>query len=148
MRTSPASARSAPVIMRTAVVLPAPLGPSRTVTVPEDAENVSPSSAGAPPNVRRTARSSTTGGSAIFRAIGIRGPCLTGTVGPCRSSPTGIPVDLADGATVAALLDRIGLTGRVVVVERNGEPVDRGAVGSTVLRDGDRCEVVRAVAGG
>jgi sulfur carrier protein len=60
----------------------------------------------------------------------------------------GRPVDLPDGATVAVLIERLGLTGRVVVVERNGEPVDRRSVGGTVLADGDRCEVVRAVAGG
>jgi sulfur carrier protein len=60
----------------------------------------------------------------------------------------GRPIDLPDGATVAALIDRLGLAGRVVVVERNGEPVDRRSVGVTVLTDGDRCEVVRAVAGG
>ena len=60
----------------------------------------------------------------------------------------GRPVSLPDGATVAALLDALGLTGRVVVVERNGEPVDRRTVGSTSLAPGDRCEIVRAVAGG
>ena len=60
----------------------------------------------------------------------------------------GRPVELPEGATVAALIDHLGLTGRVVVVERNGEPVDRQSVGDTVLADGDRCEVVRAVAGG
>jgi len=60
----------------------------------------------------------------------------------------GHPVDLPGGATVATLIDAMGLTGRVVVVERNGEPVDRRAVGVTQLAAGDRCEVVRAVAGG
>jgi sulfur carrier protein len=60
----------------------------------------------------------------------------------------GRPVDLAEGTTVAGLLETLGLTGRVVVVERNGEPVDRSAAGTTTLADGDRCEVVRAVAGG
>ncbi|HZQ85424.1 MAG TPA: sulfur carrier protein ThiS [Acidimicrobiales bacterium] len=60
----------------------------------------------------------------------------------------GRPVDLPDGATVATLIDRMGLGGRVIVVERNGEPVDRRAVSQTRLADGDRCEVVRAVAGG
>jgi sulfur carrier protein len=60
----------------------------------------------------------------------------------------GHAVDLPDGATVANLLDRMGLAGRVVVVERNGEPVDRRAVGDTMLADGDRCEIVRALAGG
>jgi len=60
----------------------------------------------------------------------------------------GRPVELPDGATVATLIDRMGLTGRVVVVERNGEPVERRALAATALVDGDRCEVVRAVAGG
>ena len=60
----------------------------------------------------------------------------------------GHTVDLPDGATVATLIETMGLTGRVVVVERNGEPVDRRTVGATALAEGDRCEVVRAVAGG
>ena len=63
-------------------------------------------------------------------------------------SANGNPVELPDGATVAGLLDRLGLGGRVVVVERNGEPVDRREVDVTLLADGDRCEIVRAVAGG
>jgi sulfur carrier protein len=60
----------------------------------------------------------------------------------------GSPVDLPAGSTVAVLIEALGLTGRVVVVERNGEPVDRRAVGATTLSAGDRCEIVRAVAGG
>ena len=60
----------------------------------------------------------------------------------------GRPVELPPGATVATLIEAMGLTGRVVVVERNGEPVDRRAVTVTRLTAGDRCEVVRAVAGG
>jgi len=60
----------------------------------------------------------------------------------------GRPVSLPDDATVATLLEVLELTGRVVVVERNGVPVDRGAVASTSLAAGDRCEIVRAVAGG
>ena len=35
-----------------------------------------------------------------------------------------------------------------VVVERNGEAVGRAEMGTTVLADGDRLELVRAVAGG
>lgn len=60
----------------------------------------------------------------------------------------GDPVDLADGATVADLLAALGLGGRWVLVERNGEPVRRSELGSTALADGDRLELVRAVAGG
>lgn len=60
----------------------------------------------------------------------------------------GAPLELVDGATVADLLEAMGLTDRVVVVELNGEPVDRRATSSTALADGDTCEIVRAVAGG
>ena len=60
----------------------------------------------------------------------------------------GKAIVLTDGATVAALLEAMDLTRRVVAVERNGEPVERRDVSSTVLEEGDRCEVVRAVAGG
>jgi len=60
----------------------------------------------------------------------------------------GRDVDLPDGTSVAGLLEVLGIGGRVVVVERNGEPVDRSATASTPLSEGDRCEVVRAVAGG
>lgn len=51
-------------------------------------------------------------------------------------------------ATVADLLEQLGLGQRVLVVERNGEPVPRHARAATFLVDGDRLELVRAVAGG
>jgi len=60
----------------------------------------------------------------------------------------GAPVELADGATVDVLLGILGLGGKWVVVERNREPVARAALETTVLADGDRIELVRAVAGG
>lgn len=60
----------------------------------------------------------------------------------------GRPITLPERATVADLIAAMGLTGRTVVVEHNGEPVDRSAVGRVTLRSGDRLEVVRAVAGG
>ena len=60
----------------------------------------------------------------------------------------GRSVELAPGATVADLLATLGLTRSWVVVERNGEPVSRAEVGTTRLDEGDRLEVVRAVAGG
>ena len=58
------------------------------------------------------------------------------------------PVDVPEGATVADLLTALGLDRKWVVVERNGEPVARADVASTVLAAGDRVELVRAVAGG
>ena len=60
----------------------------------------------------------------------------------------GDPVELAEGATVDDLLVALGLGGKWVVVERNGAPVARAELAATSLADGDRLELVRAVAGG
>ena len=60
----------------------------------------------------------------------------------------GEPVELAEGATVDDLLAALGLGGKWVVVERNREPVARADLATTVLAEGDRIELVRAVAGG
>lgn len=60
----------------------------------------------------------------------------------------GEPVELAEGATVADLLDHLGLGARWVLVERNGQPVERADIPTTTLAPGDRVELVRAVAGG
>jgi sulfur carrier protein len=60
----------------------------------------------------------------------------------------GSAVELAEGATLADLLAALGLGARWVVAERNGEAVNRGAMATTVLHEGDRVELVRAVAGG
>lgn len=65
-----------------------------------------------------------------------------------RVLANGSGVELAPGATVADLLGQLGLGGRWVLVERNGEPVDRSQLASEVLAEGDRLELVRAVAGG
>jgi sulfur carrier protein len=63
-------------------------------------------------------------------------------------SANGEAVQLDDGATLGDLLGRLGLGAKWVVVERNGEPVPRRETAMTVLVDGDRLELVRAVAGG
>ena len=60
----------------------------------------------------------------------------------------GEDMEVPEGCRLGRLLDRLGLAGRLVVVERNGEPVPRKDVPETVLVDGDRLELVRAVAGG
>ena len=65
-----------------------------------------------------------------------------------RCVANGDPVELADGSTVDDLLVALGLGGRWVIVERNGEPVERRHLSTTTLVDGDRLELVRAVAGG
>jgi sulfur carrier protein len=50
--------------------------------------------------------------------------------------------------TVAQLLERQGLAGKRVAVERNGEIVPRSRHGDTQLAPGDRLEIVVAVGGG
>jgi sulfur carrier protein len=65
-----------------------------------------------------------------------------------RVTANGDEVDLPDGAALTDLLERLGLGQKWVVVERNGEPVERAAMSAVTLADGDRLEIVRAVAGG
>jgi sulfur carrier protein len=60
----------------------------------------------------------------------------------------GTPTDVPDGATLTDLLHVLGLGARWVVAERNGEAVDRKEMATIALVDGDRIELVRAVAGG
>ncbi len=50
--------------------------------------------------------------------------------------------------TVAALVSRMGLEGKRIAIERNGEIVPRGAFAETVLASGDHLEIVGAVGGG
>jgi sulfur carrier protein len=53
-----------------------------------------------------------------------------------------------DSPTVAALVDELGLAGKRIAVERNGEIVPRSRYAETRLQEGDRLEVVGAVGGG
>ena len=61
----------------------------------------------------------------------------------------GRPVDLPEGSTLTALLARLGIPAKAVgAMEHNGEPVARSDQETRSLSDGDRIELVRAVAGG
>ena len=55
---------------------------------------------------------------------------------------------IAPGATVAALLDAMQLTGKRLAVERNGDIVPKSQHGATALMAGDKLEIVVAVGGG
>jgi sulfur carrier protein len=55
---------------------------------------------------------------------------------------------LAQGTTVAALLEARQLAGKRLAVERNGEIVPRARHAETMLAEGDRVEIVVAVGGG
>lgn len=50
--------------------------------------------------------------------------------------------------TVAGLTDQLGLTGKRIAVERNGEIVPKSRHAMVELTTGDRLEIVVAVGGG
>ena len=55
---------------------------------------------------------------------------------------------VADGFSVAELIDNMGLRGQRIAVEINLEIVPRSSHAAHRLRDGDRVEIVRAIGGG
>lgn len=65
-----------------------------------------------------------------------------------RVIANGKPIDLETRTTIAEFIRARGLDPRYVVVERNGEAMERRRYNETHLADGDRLELVRAVAGG
>jgi sulfur carrier protein len=60
----------------------------------------------------------------------------------------GLPREVDDGTTVAALLGELEVAQPHVAVELNLEVVPRAQHADTVLHDGDRLEVVTLVGGG
>jgi thiamine biosynthesis protein ThiS len=65
-----------------------------------------------------------------------------------RITANGTSFDLTGPVTVAGFVHQRGLDPRYVVVERNGEPLERTRYEEVLLEEGDRLELVRAVAGG
>jgi thiamine biosynthesis protein ThiS len=60
----------------------------------------------------------------------------------------GQPRELAPVATLAALLETLGLDPKAVGVERNREIVRRAELARAPLEDGDQIEIVHFVGGG
>ena len=58
------------------------------------------------------------------------------------------PREVEAGATVAWLIDQLGLAARYLAVERNRERVPRRRHADCVLAEGDRLEIVTLVGGG
>ena len=65
-----------------------------------------------------------------------------------RIQLNGETLELPEGQSVADLLARLDLAGRRVAVELNLDIVPRSQHAATLLRDGDRVEVVQAIGGG
>jgi sulfur carrier protein len=55
---------------------------------------------------------------------------------------------LNDTTSVAALIEEMGLSGKRIALERNGEIVPRSSFTQRMLTDGDKLEIVVAVGGG
>lgn len=60
----------------------------------------------------------------------------------------GEPRELADGTTVAGLLEQLEVRMSGVAVERNLTVIPRAEHASTLLAEGDRVEIVTLVGGG
>lgn len=60
----------------------------------------------------------------------------------------GQATELPGELTIAAALEWLGLSGRRLAVECNGDLIPRSAHSIHRLRDGDRLEIVQAIGGG
>ena len=65
-----------------------------------------------------------------------------------RVTANGKVFEVDPGITVGDFIRSRGLDPRFVVVEHNGEPLERARYEGVPLGEGDRLELVRAVAGG
>ena len=65
-----------------------------------------------------------------------------------RVTANGKTYEVPAGTTIAAFIRHRALDPQFVVVEHNGEPLERAKYEVVPLGDGDRLELVRAVAGG
>jgi sulfur carrier protein len=54
----------------------------------------------------------------------------------------------AEPLRFAQLIETLGLAGKRIAIERNGEIVPRGELAARAISDGDRLEIVVAVGGG
>jgi sulfur carrier protein len=54
----------------------------------------------------------------------------------------------ADINTLAALVEKLGLVGKRLAIERNGEIVPKSTFAEVLLQTGDKLEIVGAVGGG
>jgi sulfur carrier protein len=56
--------------------------------------------------------------------------------------------ELADGMTIAALLDELGVPRAGIAVAMNESVIRRADYDSSAIADGDAVEIIKAVAGG
>jgi sulfur carrier protein len=65
-----------------------------------------------------------------------------------KATVNGERQELPDGLTIAGLLERVNAPERGIAVAKNERVVRRAAFARESINDGDRIEIIRAVAGG
>jgi sulfur carrier protein len=65
-----------------------------------------------------------------------------------KATVNGEARELPDGATVGTLLELLGANSTGIAVAHNERVVPRARFNTAVISDGDRVEIIRAVAGG
>ncbi len=60
----------------------------------------------------------------------------------------GDAIDVPSPCNLSALIEQLGLSGRRLAVEMNGEIVPRSQYQYQTLSDGDQLEIVQAIGGG
>lgn len=65
-----------------------------------------------------------------------------------RIQVNGDNIELREGASLAELVEQLGLTGKRIAAEVNLEIVPRSEHAGLSLKDGDRVEIVHAIGGG
>jgi sulfur carrier protein len=65
-----------------------------------------------------------------------------------KASVNGEEHELPDGATIAQLLAQVNAPERGIAVAKNDRVVRRAAFEQEPINEGDRIEIIRAVAGG
>jgi sulfur carrier protein len=65
-----------------------------------------------------------------------------------RITVNGQPMEIADGLSVDALLAHLGVKREYTAVALNREVTPKSAYAATLIREGDRLEIVRPMGGG
>jgi sulfur carrier protein len=65
-----------------------------------------------------------------------------------KATINGRPADLPDELTIGSLLELLGSARNGIAVARNDRVVSRAEYDKQLLHDGDRVEIIEAVAGG
>ena len=67
---------------------------------------------------------------------------------PMSITVNGVSTEVEGARTIADVVARLGLAGKRIAIERNGEVVPRSRYADTTVAPQDRLEIVGAVGGG